>query len=70
MDRIGLPELVIILVIVLLVFGAGKLPDIGKALGKSIHEFKKAKDEGEAEKEAPKAVTTKTQEKPDVPAGK
>ena len=60
-DRIGLPELAIVLVIVLLIFGAGKLPDIGKALGKSIHEFKKAKDEGE-ENGAPKVL--KDAEKP------
>jgi sec-independent protein translocase protein TatA len=49
MPNIGLPELVLILVIVLLIFGASKLPDIGRALGKSILEFKKAKDENDAE---------------------
>jgi len=38
----GMPELIIILVIVLVVFGAGKLPEIGGALGKSIRNFKKA----------------------------
>jgi sec-independent protein translocase protein TatA len=40
----GLPELSIILVIVLVVFGAGKLPEIGGAFGKSIRNFKKASD--------------------------
>ena len=40
----GMPELIIILVIVLVVFGAGKLPEIGGALGKSIRNFKKASD--------------------------
>jgi sec-independent protein translocase protein TatA len=50
MPNIGLPELALVLVIVLLVFGAGKLPDIGRALGKSINEFKKAKTEGEETK--------------------
>ncbi|MDO8525687.1 MAG: twin-arginine translocase TatA/TatE family subunit [Candidatus Omnitrophota bacterium] len=45
--NIGMPELLVILVICLLIFGAGKLPEIGKALGKSIGEFKKAmKDAG------------------------
>jgi len=44
MPKIGVPELAIILVIVLLIFGAGKLPQIGNAIGKSIREFKKAKD--------------------------
>jgi sec-independent protein translocase protein TatA len=45
LEAIGMPgatELVIILVIVLLIFGAGKLPQIGDALGKSIRNFKKA----------------------------
>lgn len=41
----GVPELVIILVIVLVVFGAGKLPGIGSALGKSITNFKKGIDD-------------------------
>lgn len=40
----GMPELIIILVIVLVVFGAGKLPEIGGALGKSIRNFKKAQE--------------------------
>jgi len=39
-----MPELLIILVIVLVVFGAGRLPEIGAALGKSIRNFKKATD--------------------------
>lgn len=38
----GIPELLIILVIVLLVFGAGKLPAIGDALGRGIKNFKRA----------------------------
>jgi sec-independent protein translocase protein TatA len=42
MPSIGFPELIIILVIVLIVFGAGKLPQIGEALGKSIKNFKRA----------------------------
>lgn len=41
MFGIGVPELMIILVIGLIVFGPGKLPEIGRALGKSINEFKK-----------------------------
>lgn len=40
----GMPELIVILVIVMVVFGAGKLPEIGNALGKSIRNFKKASD--------------------------
>lgn len=38
----GVPELLIILVIVLVIFGAGRLPEIGSALGKSIRNFKSA----------------------------
>ena len=38
----GMPELIIILVIVMVIFGAGKLPEIGGALGKSIKNFKRA----------------------------
>jgi len=40
----GMPELIVILVIVMVVFGAGKLPEIGNALGKSIRNFKKASE--------------------------
>lgn len=40
----GMPELIVILVIVLVVFGAGRLPEIGNALGKSIKNFKRATD--------------------------
>jgi sec-independent protein translocase protein TatA len=39
---IGMPELLVILVIILIVFGAGKLPDIGAGMGKAIKNFKKA----------------------------
>jgi len=38
----GIGELIIILVIILIVFGAGKLPQIGDALGRSIRNFKRA----------------------------
>jgi sec-independent protein translocase protein TatA len=39
---IGMPELLVILVIILIIFGAGKLPEIGAGLGKGIKNFKKA----------------------------
>ena len=42
MFGIGMPELIIILVIILIIFGAGKLPEIGAGLGKGIQGFKKA----------------------------
>lgn len=42
MFGIGMPELIVILVIILIIFGAGKLPEIGAGLGKGIRNFKKA----------------------------
>ncbi len=42
---IGIPELIVILVIVLIIFGAGKLPEIGAGLGRGIQNFKKASKE-------------------------
>ncbi|MCX7957861.1 MAG: twin-arginine translocase TatA/TatE family subunit [Deltaproteobacteria bacterium] len=50
MGNLGLPELIIILVIILVIFGAGKLPQIGEALGKSIRSFKKAASGEDEEK--------------------
>ncbi|MBI5748000.1 MAG: TatA/E family twin arginine-targeting protein translocase [Nitrospinae bacterium] len=45
MFGIGMPELIVILVIVLIIFGAGKLPEIGAGLGKGIRNFRKASKE-------------------------
>lgn len=45
MFNVGFPELVVILLIVLLIFGAGRLPEIARSLGKAIQEFKKAMNE-------------------------
>ena len=42
---LGLPELVVIFVIALIVFGPRKLPELGRSLGKSINEFKKASND-------------------------
>ncbi|MEN6317393.1 MAG: twin-arginine translocase TatA/TatE family subunit [Syntrophaceae bacterium] len=42
MFGLGMPELIVILVIVLIIFGAGKLPEIGGAIGKGIKNFKKS----------------------------
>lgn len=52
------PEIVLILVIVLIIFGAGKLPQIGNAIGKSIKEFRKARSEDEEGKNNTKTATT------------
>ena len=51
MFGLGMPELIIILVIIVIIFGAGKLPEIGSGLGKGIKNFKKAtRDEEENKK--------------------
>ena len=48
MFGIGMQELVIILVIILIIFGAGKLPEIGGGMGKAIRNFKKAVAESDS----------------------
>ena len=45
LGSIGMPELIIIFVIALIIFGPRKLPELGKSLGKSLAEFKKASNE-------------------------
>jgi sec-independent protein translocase protein TatA len=45
LGSIGMPELIIILVIALIIFGPRKLPELGRSLGKSIGEFKRASNE-------------------------
>ena len=42
MGRIGIPELIIILAIIILIFGANRLPEIGRGIGKGIRNFKDA----------------------------
>jgi sec-independent protein translocase protein TatA len=56
---IGFTELILVLFIVLIIFGAGKLPQLGEGLGKAIKGFKKSVHEAEAvEAEAPPSETT------------
>ncbi len=47
---LGVPELLLILLIVFVIFGAGKLPEVGKAVGKSIREFKRCMSGEDEEK--------------------
>lgn len=47
MFGIGVPEMIVILIVALIIFGPGKLPDLGSSLGKAIRDFKKAMEEPE-----------------------
>ncbi|TEU14961.1 MAG: twin-arginine translocase TatA/TatE family subunit [Anaerolineales bacterium] len=58
MPNLGPTELIIILIIVILIFGAGKLPEIGGALGKGIKEFKFASKELEEATDEVKSITS------------
>lgn len=49
MGPLGMPEMVMIFVVILLLFGAKKLPELARGVGKSLGEFKKAKDDFENE---------------------
>ena len=49
MFGIGMPELIIILIIILIIFGAGRLPEIGSGIGKGIRNFKKATNDKKPE---------------------
>ncbi len=53
MMGLGFPELMIILVIIMIIFGAGKLPEIGSAFGRSIKNFKTSMKDAEQQEELP-----------------
>jgi sec-independent protein translocase protein TatA len=59
-----MPELLVILVIILIIFGAGKLPEIGSALGRGIKNFKKATREPNEIDVTPTAEKTTEEKKP------
>lgn len=56
MFGIGMPELIIILVIILIIFGAGKLPEIGGGMGKAIRNFKKATTDSDKKNKEPEKL--------------
>jgi sec-independent protein translocase protein TatA len=62
MRNLGMPEVLIILLVVLLLFGARKIPDLARSLGKSLSEFKKGRDEGiqDSSKEEDKTAEKKS----------
>lgn len=53
MPQLGVPELVIVLVIVVIIFGVGRLPEIGSAFGKAIRGFRESSSGADSEKSAP-----------------
>jgi sec-independent protein translocase protein TatA len=62
MFGIGMPELIVVLIIVLIVFGAKRLPEIGSGIGKGIKNFKKATREANEELGPPKSPGDKDED--------
>ena len=61
--RLGPMELIIILVIVMVIFGVGRLPEIGGAMGKAIREFRKSQSKTEGEEDATQLESANAEEK-------
>lgn len=68
MFGLGAPELLLILVIALVVFGPGKLPSIGSALGKSLREFKDAVNMDDKKTDMKETQETKRKDQTEPPA--
>ncbi|MHB1418696.1 MAG: Sec-independent protein translocase subunit TatA/TatB [Bacillota bacterium] len=62
MFNIGTPELILVLVLALIIFGPGKLPDLGRTIGKAVNEFRKATGEIQKSLEVPKEKPEKVNE--------
>ena len=75
LGSVGMPELVVILVIALMVFGPRRLPELGKAVGQTINEFKKGANglresvEAEIERDKQKQVTQTASQPAQTPPG-
>lgn len=67
MPRIGFPELIVILIIALVLFGPGKLPAMGKAVGEALKEFKKATGELMGGNSAVASTETKAEARGEAP---
>ena len=63
MFNLGFPELILILFIALILFGPGKLPSVGSAIGKAVNEFKKASKEIAKEDDAVKSAQMSSETK-------
>jgi sec-independent protein translocase protein TatA len=63
MFGLGMPELIVILIIVLVMFGASRLPEIGRGIGQAIRNFKKATSEPEEIDVTPKKNTIQEKKK-------
>ena len=64
----SMPDMAVVLVVVLIVFGAGKLPEIGSALGKGLKDFKKAVEDEPAKKQEEKVERLESKPADDDPS--
>ncbi len=65
MFGLGIPEIIIIAIILLVIFGGKRLPEIGKNLGKTVSELRKVKKEISEEKSATKPTQEEEQQRPE-----